>query len=170
STKMEGNDYLSLIQEGESDYVEFKSSLRWDYHNGNVNKKLEYVITKTVAAFLNSSGGKLFIGVDDNGEILGLEKDYKTVKNNNKDGFLLQLDQIINNYLGKENHHYISSQIVKLKDKDVCVIEIINSGQPVYVKSKESGDQEFFVRAAASSQPMDMKEANEYIKHHWANN
>ena len=169
SNDSDNRDYSSLIETGESDYIEFKSSLRWDYNSGGVNKKLEHVIAKTIAAFMNSNGGKLFIGVDDNGEVLGLDKDYETVKNNNKDGFLLQLDQVVNNYLGKENHHYISSNIIQIDGKDVCVVEVLNSGQPVYVKNKENGNQEFFVRASASSQPMDMKEANEYIKNHWAN-
>ena len=41
-----------------------------------VNKKLEEVILKTVAAFANSQGGTLLIGVDDEGTILGLEQDY----------------------------------------------------------------------------------------------
>lgn len=163
------NNYLELIKNGESDYVEFKSSLRWGYKTGGVDKKLEHVIAKTISAFMNSSGGKLFIGVDDNGEVLGLEKDYKTVKSKNKDGFLLQLDQVINDYLGKDNHHYLSSNIIKINEKEVCIVEVLSSDQPVYVKNKEKNNQEFFIRASASSQPMDMKEANEYIKKHWKN-
>jgi hypothetical protein len=64
-----------LIQEGESDELEFKSSLRWDYKQGKVNKELEGVIVKTVSAFANSDGGTLLIGVDDDGNALGIEKD-----------------------------------------------------------------------------------------------
>jgi hypothetical protein len=163
------HDYSDIIKNGENDYVEFKSSLRWDYENGNVNKKLEYVISKTIAAFMNSNGGKLFIGIDDSGKVLGVENDYKTVKNKNKDGFLLQLTQVINDYLGKEFHQYLIIDITQIDNKDVCVIEVLNSGKPVYVNNKEKNAQEFFVRSSASSQPMDIKEANEYIKSHWAN-
>ena len=92
-------NYAEDIKGGENDYVEFKSSLRWDYEQGNVNKLMEHIIAKTIAAFMNSEGGKLFIGVSDAGEILGIEKDYATLKN--KDGFLLQLTQVVNQYLGK---------------------------------------------------------------------
>ena len=56
-----------MIDKGESDELEFKSTLRWDIKEGIVNKKLEEVILKTVAAFANSQGGTLLIGVDDDG-------------------------------------------------------------------------------------------------------
>ena len=52
-----------LIAEGESDELEFKSTLRWDIHEGVINKKLEEVAIKTVAAFANSQGGTLLIGI-----------------------------------------------------------------------------------------------------------
>lgn len=165
--KKYNEDYLNIIENGENDYTEFKSSLRWDYKNQQVNKMMESIIAKTISAFMNSDGGKLFIGVDDNGEILGLENDYKGLKNQNSDGFKLQLDQVINKYIGKECHHYISNKIVKIDGKDVCVVEVINSGRPVFISNE--GKEEFYIRASASSQPMNMKEANEYIKTHWNN-
>ena len=40
-----------LIAAGESDRVEFKSTLRFDLRTKEVNKKLEFVIAKTIAAF-----------------------------------------------------------------------------------------------------------------------
>jgi len=45
-----------------------------------VNKLMESVVAKTIAAFMNSGGGKLFIGVEDSGKILGIEKDCSTLK------------------------------------------------------------------------------------------
>jgi hypothetical protein len=67
-----------MISEGESDEVEFKGSLRWDFKQEIVSKKLEEVIVKSVAAFANAQGGTLLIGVDDEGTILGLERDYRS--------------------------------------------------------------------------------------------
>lgn len=160
-------DYLELISKGENNFVELKSSLRWDYEKGNVNKLMEYIIAKTISSFMNAEGGKLFIGVDDNGNILGLENDYATLRKRDKDGFQLQLVQVINQYLGKEFHQYLNIDIVKIKDKDVCVVDIANSDMPVYVKTSEK--EEFYIRAAASSQPMSIKEAHEYAKIHWDN-
>lgn len=163
--KEEVVDYAEIIKKGENDYVEFKSSLRWDYMINAVNKKLEVVIAKTLSAFMNSEGGTLLIGIKDTGEILGLDKDYVTVKNNNRDGFLLQLVQAINTYLGKEFNQYVTVRIEQVEGKDVCVISVMKSDMPVYLKAENRED--FYIRASASSQPMSIREANEYIKTHW---
>lgn len=163
----EATNYVEVIGGGENDYVEFKSSLRWDYERGEVNKSLEHVIAKTLAAFMNSEGGKLFIGVNDAGEILGIERDCATLKNQNKDGFLLQLTQIINQYLGKEFNQYIAIRVVQISGKDVCIVEAANSAMPVFLNNGDK--EEFYIRASASSQPMSIREANEYIRTHWEN-
>jgi len=158
-------NYEELIKSGENDYIELKSSMRWDYEQGTVNKLMEHIVAKTISAFMNSEGGKLFIGISDSGEILGIKKDCDTLKNKNKDGFLLQLTQVINQYLGKEFNQYASIKILKIGDKDVCVVDVINSAMPVFLKN--AGKEEFYIRASASSQPMSIREANEYIKTHW---
>jgi membrane protein YdbS with pleckstrin-like domain len=73
-------DVSELIAGGENQYVEFKSSLLWDYHQQKVNKNLYEPVMKNLTAFMNTTGGALLIGVDDDGRILGLEEDIKTLK------------------------------------------------------------------------------------------
>src|SRR5262249_15667689 len=89
-----------LIAEGESEELEFKSTLRWDLKEGGVSKKLEDVIMKTVAAFANSQGGTLLIGVDDSGNVLGLESDYHSLGNADRDRFELHLRNLLNQQFG----------------------------------------------------------------------
>jgi type I restriction enzyme R subunit len=60
----------------ESAHTEFKSSVRWDHQKQQKNKEIEQTIIRAVAAFLNTDGGDLFIGVDDAGAIIGLIEDY----------------------------------------------------------------------------------------------
>ena len=36
---------------------------------------------------MNVNGGRLFVGVNDSGEIIGIENDYALVHHKNKDGF-----------------------------------------------------------------------------------
>ena len=163
--KMEVVNYEEIIKGGENDYVEFKSSMRWDNKQGGGNKSIEYKIAKSISAFMNASGGRLFVGVDDSGEVSGIEKDFAIVPHNNKDGFLLQLTQIINRYLGKEFHQYISIKIIPIASKEVCVVEVAHSKIPVFLKNE--GKEEFYIRASASSQPMSIREANEYIRTHF---
>jgi dnd system-associated protein 4 len=64
-----------LVARGESKVQEFKSSMKWDYKREGANPELVKVVVRTVAAFLNSDGGNLLIGVDDDGSVVGIEKD-----------------------------------------------------------------------------------------------
>ncbi len=158
-------DYEGMIRRGENDAVEFKSSLRWGYEQRGVNKLMECMAAEAISAFMNAEGGTLFIGVRDNGEILGLENDFSTVSHKSKDGFLLQFTNVINQYLGKEFHQYTSVKIVPIGEKDICVVEVSKSKMPVFLQN--AGKEEFYVRASASSQRMSMSEANDYIKTHF---
>lgn len=45
-----------------------------------VQKGLQKAITKTIAAFLNTRGGTLLIGVHDSGTVLGIERDFQYFK------------------------------------------------------------------------------------------
>ena len=159
------SQWKKIISNGESDKVEFKSSLRWDYNTSQLNKDLEFVVAKTIAAMLNSKGGILFIGVNDKGQIIGIEKDYPTLRKHDGDGFILYLLQVINNRLGKEFNRYISMRIEKIDEKDVCVIEITRSDAPVFVKYDNK--EEFYIRASSSSQPLNIREAMEYVKNRY---
>jgi hypothetical protein len=163
--KATGRNYEALIQDGESNRVEFKGSLRWNYETGGRDRIMEYAIVKAASAFMNSEGGTLFIGVGDDGEILGIKKDLDTLKGN-KDSFLLQLINVTNQYLGKEFNQYADVKIVPINSKDVCIVEVAASAMPVFLKN--AGKEEFYVRASASSQSMSVREANEYIKTHFA--
>ena len=60
------------------------------------DKKMEHVILKTVAGFMNLEGGTLLIGVNDDGSIYGLEADYATLTSKgNRDGYELFLTQLL---------------------------------------------------------------------------
>ncbi len=159
------NDWQVIVEKGENDFIEFKSSLRWDYRQEKVNKELASVITKTISAFLNTEGGMLFIGIDDEGNAIGLENDYKTLSKKNRDGFMLALTNSINQDLGKSCHLFISINIISLNEKDVCIVSVDKSDKPVFCGKKDK--EEFYIRASASSQPLGMRDSFEYIKSHW---
>lgn len=64
---------LKLIKDGESSTVEFKTA----------KKNLPDSLFETVCSMLNRNGGHIFLGVQDDGKIIGVYKDY--VKNIKKD-------------------------------------------------------------------------------------
>lgn len=157
-----------LILTGESSTVEFKSTLRYDLRTKEVNKKLEYVIAKTITAFLNSAGGDLFIGVDDKQNILGLVDDMSTLSKSNIDGFELHLVEIIKKYIGAGLISHIKISFPTIEDIQICRIKVSKSGKPVFTQYE--GREDFFVRSGCSSQPLGREEQSDYEKSHWSSN
>ncbi len=157
-----------LIAEGESDELEFKSTLRWDVKEGTFNKKLEEVIMKTVAAFANSQGGMLLIGVGDDGEVIGLEPDYHSLGGVDCDKFELHLRNLLNEQFGKG---FVANKVVikfhGIGGKEVCQIETAAAKEPVIMKVKDKNGQvieKFYARSGNSSQEISLSEINLYMK------
>ena len=164
--KSDSADWPALIAGGEGDQVEFKSTLRWNLRTEKADKNLEYVIVKTISAFLNSDGGNLFIGVADDGQLLGLDLDYRSFqKRPNRDGFLLKLSSLISRDIGKEFHKFITTDIQEFGPADICRITVAPADKPAFVKKK--GHEEFYIRASAASVPLSLSESHEYIRSHW---
>lgn len=151
-----------MILQGEGQLVEFKSTLRYDMRTGEVNKKLEHVIAKTVAAFMNSEGGSLFIGVDDHGNAIGLDLDYGTLKKPDRDGFQLHLGNILDSYVGKDVMKLWRLDWPLYDDKPICHVQVTRANKPVYVANE--GKEEFFVRKEGASQPLSRAEEHEWNK------
>ncbi len=163
-----------LINEGESHRLEFKSSLRWDYKESKMNRKLEEVVLKTIAAFYNSDGGVLVIGVSDDGEILGLDNDYQTL-NGDRDRFEQHILNIIDTNYGKGfSAQFISLKIHQQEDSEICVIEISRGESPIFTSVTDKNGQKsekFFLRRGNASTPIDNpSEINSYIKSRFNNN
>ena len=160
-------DLMEMIQAGENSEVEFKTTLRYDMRENIVNKKLEEVILKTIAAFSNGSGGTLIMGVEDDLNIIGLENDYKTLRNGTKDEFELHLRNLINKAYGVEfatNNLEIEFPIIQ--EIEICVVNISPGLKPLYteVSDKNGGkSKKFYVRSGNSSQQVDITEVASYI-------
>jgi Schlafen, AlbA_2 len=155
-------DLLKLIRQGESQFLELKSSARYDYRQKTTNQDLEIVIAKTLVGFMNARGGKLIIGVNDKGEILGLEKDFQTLKQRDVDGFEQKIYEIISKYIGKEYCLYCSIYFHNLEGKSICIVDIEELSEPVYLlKGKETV---FYLRTGNATKPLSIKEAIHYIK------
>ena len=149
----------------ENEKVEFKSTLRWDIRQNRVNKELDKVIAKSIAGFLNTDGGTLYIGISDDGSVYGIEQDIKNAPNKNEDGFRLQLVEIIKSNLGAAFTKYIHVNIEKRESKKVCVVKVDPSPKPVFCGK----EQIFYIRADNSTAPLSPKEMLEYKEMHWDN-
>ena len=99
------------IAEGEGRYVEFKSSFSWDYRQQRINKDLNKAVMKNVVAFMNSTGGAILIGVGVEGEVLGLEAEFQSMKKPNVDGFENIFNMAFNKMVGVEYSDFVSAGV-----------------------------------------------------------
>lgn len=159
------DEVLRLIAAGEGRTLEYKSSLRWDYKDLHVNKELTKVVVRTIAAFLNSQGGTLLIGVRDDGTVLGLESDFATLGKKTADGFELNLRSAIANHLGDEVDPLIQVTFVAMEAKDVAVVSCAGHSAPVYFR--DGNKRELCVRAGNLTRSLDPAAAIAYADSHW---
>jgi len=154
-----------LIAAGEGERLEFKSTARWNIRSGAQDKKMEEVIAKTVSAFLNADGGTLLIGVADDGEVLGLENDFKTLgKKPNRDGFELFLTDLL--FKGKLHlSGLISFSFHDVSGKTVCKVAVKPSPQTVW--TEVGGVERFFVRTGNSTRELSPSETLAYVRRRW---
>lgn len=159
-----------LIAAGESASVEFKSTLQFNVRKEGKDPELAQEVIKTIAAFLNAEGGVLLIGVEDNGNIYGIERDLAFVQGKNLDGFERALRDTIRDRIGPEYHGYIRTQFHPLDGKTICIVRVFRSPRPVFCTPKaggQAGAMTFFVRSGNLTQSMPPAEANSYIAMHW---
>jgi len=157
-----------LIKAGESKTLEFKSSLRWHFkENRTDNPIVTHSVLKTIAAFLNTEGGDLLIGVADDRTIVGIEHDQFP----SDDKFMLHLAQVVRNGLGDRAGTCIDPKTQIVEGRTVCVVSCQRSPEPVFLKWKglESvSDGDFFVRSGPGTVKLPTDSAREYIRTRFA--
>jgi len=150
-----------LENEEENQCLEFKSSFLWDKKKKEANKHIQHAVMKTIAGFMNTQGGTLLIGVNDNQEIMGLDEDIKNLKKKDKDGFENFFNLVFTNMIGLEFRNNIDFSFAELEGKEICIVNVKPSKKPVYIKNKKN--EEFYIRAGNATHPLRISEATRYI-------
>lgn len=165
--KMELNkDMPSIIQQGEGPFLEFKSSFRWDMEQSRTNRLLEGAVLKSLAGFLNSKhGGTLLIGVSDNGNIIGLENDYQTLRKQNQDGFEQVLMTAIAANLGADLCSHVSILFHVIDNKTICRLIVSPSARPVFLT--QGNMPKLYVRTGGATRDLTIQEALEFAQIRW---
>ncbi len=191
-------EWKELIAKGEGPNIEFKSSIQ--YPCGNKKNEtihpyiLQHECMKTIAAFLNTDGGKLFIGVEDKGKILGIDNDYSTFVSKlgrDKDGFQKNLMNIFIKFFGENIASIVAENITLefpiIDEKEICAVFVSPSSKPIYTMEikeikkvkkdtegniqsidfqAQEGDKVFYVRTASSTRKLNISEVTDYINSH----
>jgi len=153
------NEVISLIKAGESSTLEFKSTMRMNLKTGKMGKEIELAWLKTVVAFMNTDGGYLIIGVDDNGGILGIDID----EFENQDKCRLHFKNLINQHIGLEFSKFLNFDILSIDGKSIILIESERSGEPVFLNTKN--EEAFYIRSGPSSVKLSTSKVLKYMEH-----
>jgi len=171
------DDASSLISGGESVSVEFKPAIWFDYSRAKndpgyvANKSASRVrdkIIRTVAGFLNADGGTLFIGVSDDGDSYGIQKDMELSGRGDLDGYELDLFSMLTNTLEKQVvARKVRVSFPEHKGVTIARVDVLKSDEPVFANTSEARE-EFFVRIGNSTNRLSVQSAMSYVaKHEW---
>lgn len=115
----------------ESHNIEFKSSWRDEY-------------LKVISAFANTEGGKLYIGLDDTGNLLGVENSKKLLEDiPNKIKSKLLITPFVN--------------LEEINGKEVILIDILPSSFPIYYEGR------VYIRSGSSLQELTGMELTTFL-------
>lgn len=110
-------------------------------------------ICKSVIAFANSNGGKLYIGINDNGKInklTDIDDIYTRITNTIRDAILPDITMFIR---------------YTLDEQGFIIIDIAEgSAKPYYLKAKGLKSSGVFIRQGASSVPASQDQIRQFIK------
>lgn len=150
---------LELIQGGEGERLEFKSTLRRNLRTGQKDPAIEHACLKSVAAFLNTGGGTLLVGVQDDGVICGVEADGFP----SRDRFLLHFWDLVKGAFAQDITPYLRTHFEELEGGTVFVVFCLRSSSPIFLEQKNFGE-EFFVRVGPSTEKLGIQETLRYIR------
>lgn len=150
-----------LIKLPESPQLEYKSTFQWDVKQNRKNEDLRLSVLKTIAAFLNCEGGTLIIGVEDNGNIFGLEKDLSLLSTGHLDQFEQTIMNLVCDRIGANFSKLLKTRFETIEGNDVCAIDVKKSTRPVFLKSSKG--LEFYIRAGNTSRSLDIPDLYDHL-------
>lgn len=173
---------LELVRQGENALVAFKPGLQYGYDQASSHEPRELGLAKCIAGFMNTHGGHLFIGVDDKGNLLGLEQDYLLLRRQeqqsllwvtpdrqsplrvtpDREAFYQHLRQMVTALLDSSYLPFLKVDFCEVEGRDICHVLVKPARSAVYV---HIGDRShFFVRAGSKTIELDVIETLDYIE------
>jgi hypothetical protein len=151
-------DLYDLIGSGEDTHLEFKSTMRTNLHTNKPGKEIELAWLKGAAAFMNTEGGILLMGVADDGTVLGLEADGFE----NDDRCRLHFKNLLNQHLGAEYARHVRFELYGLEGKQVAAVECERADAPVFLRDRNA--EHFLIRNGPSNIELSLSRALKYIR------
>ena len=158
-------DLRELIASGEGAHLEFKSTMRMNLHSKSAGKEIELAWLKGVAAFLNTEGGIVLLGVADDGRVLGLAED----RFENEDKCRLHFKNLLNQHLGPEYARFVRFELHALDGLRIGAVECERADAPVFLRYDGKGEkvEAFVIRNGPSNVELSVSRALRYIRGHF---
>ncbi|MDP2926192.1 MAG: putative DNA binding domain-containing protein [Nanoarchaeota archaeon] len=181
-----------LVKSGESLHTEFKLNVLWSINYGKDEirgsksnevhefgvKASKVIVAKSIAAFLNSEGGSLIIGIKEKKEgnvryeLRGLSEDYEKMKDPSADAYRRMLiDEVVRQYFPSKiyNHlnDYIRIEFVEIEGKILCWIKIKKSDTRVFLKLNDK--DVFMIRIDSENRNLEGEKLVDYCVKHFKN-
>lgn len=121
---------------------------------------------KSLCAFANCHGGTLLIGVSDNKKITGLEIDYESLTQSDRDGFGKRFDDEIKKYFGDSFSHLLDKKFLLFEEGDVLIVKVKSSPDEVFLLRDEEGKstEELYIRNLSSVEQLKGRELATFVK------
>lgn len=159
------DNHFEKIKQGENENQEFKETFQYDanHEKKDKNKKLKEEVVKEIVGLANTQGGRVYIGVDDYAEVVGLQRDFDLL-DGGKQEFEEKLEDIISSRIGADlSAEIISVRFCAMDDKDVCIVKVDKSPVPVFYD-----EDEFYIRSGSSTRPVTGNKMQDYIDRNWS--
>lgn len=156
-----------VLDAGESAVVEFKSTARRNLHTDKRDPAIEWAVVKTIAAFMNTDGGTLLVGVDDQGVPIGIESDYPFVKGHDRDGWELWLTAVVKTALGTVAATDLRVHFCTIEGRTIARIDVRPGADPVFATRKGESREVFFARLNNSTAELSGPDLLTYQQKHW---
>ncbi|MDB3932958.1 putative DNA binding domain-containing protein [Luminiphilus sp.] len=154
----------ATIIRGESKKLEFKQTFQFCVRKKQKEDYVENSALKTLVGFMNTEGGTLLVGVEDSGEILGIETERDKFHKGSDDKFFLRIKDRVEKRIGLDALKNIDMQITKVDQSDVLSIICERSNQETFLDGKD-----FYIRNTPSTDKLEGRDLTNYIKERFVN-
>ena len=149
----------SIIRKGEDINTEFKQTLSLCVEKQTKEKHIIHSAFKTIAGFLNTKGGNLLIGVDDDMNITGIDHELDKFHKGINDNFLKNFKDLFKANIGLEFSPFIEQAIIDISDKKVFWVSCKPSDKEIFMNGVD-----FYVRTTPATDKLEGQSQVDYIR------
>ena len=167
-----------ILAKDEGTVVEFKSTLLADVRRARSDPtyratradQVVHSTLKTVCAFLNTDGGTILLGVEDDRTICGLDMDYRILSEGrqSRDGWELELRNLVEGRFrdGRSVNNFVRVSFAVVGSSDVALVRVSPRSKFSYIRN---GDlTETYVRQGNRTVSLGLSEFEDHLWQRWS--